>query len=165
MTGIEIRDLEPSDAEACDEIVLSLPYHFGREGGRRDCATAVRSEPGLVAVVAGEVLGFLTYARWFETSAEITWLAVRNERRRTGVGGALVETISQRLVVEGRRLLVVLTVSPSDPGPEPADGYQSTRAFYRKAGFELARDLAGLWDGGDTPVLMVKRLGNASSAV
>jgi hypothetical protein len=27
--------------------------------------------------------------------------------------------------------LLVLTVSPSDPGDEPDDGYQSTRAFYR----------------------------------
>ena len=164
MIAIEIRDLAPGDAETCDEIVLSLPYHFGQEGGRRDCAAAVRSEPGLVAMVEGEVVGFLTYVRRFEVSAEITWLAVRIDRRRTGIGGALVNTISRRLGAEGRRLLVVLTVSPSEPGPEPEDGYQSTRAFYRKAGFELARDLAGLWDGGDTPVIMVKRLGDASAA-
>ena len=29
-----IRDLAPGDADACDAIVLSLPYHFGLEQGR-----------------------------------------------------------------------------------------------------------------------------------
>jgi hypothetical protein len=51
----------------------------------------------------------------------------------------------------------VLTVSPSDEGPEPPDGYQATRAFYRAMGFVLARDLPGLWDA-DTAVLLVRPL-------
>jgi hypothetical protein len=51
----------------------------------------------------------------------------------------------------------VLTVSPSDKGPEPPDGYQATRAFYRAMGFVLARDLPGLWDA-DTAVLLVRPL-------
>jgi hypothetical protein len=50
-----------------------------------------------------------------------------------------------------------LTVSPSDPGEEPPDGYQMTRAFYRQVGFVLARDLPGLWPH-DTAVLMVRSL-------
>jgi hypothetical protein len=43
-----------------------------------------------------------------------------------------------------------LTVSPSDPGWEPRDGYQAI-------GFILARDLPGLWPN-DTAVLLVKPL-------
>jgi hypothetical protein len=62
------------------------------------------------------------------------------------------------LLTEGRTLLIVLTVSPTDDAePEPEDGYQATRAFYVSAGFVLARDLNGLWEG-DIPVLMARWL-------
>jgi ribosomal protein S18 acetylase RimI-like enzyme len=156
--GILIRPLGPRDADTCDRIIASLPYHFGHEQGRRDCAAAVRREDGLVAVEDDEVVGFLTYVPRFEEAAEITWMAVRNDRRRHGVGHALIEGLAERLAAEGTRILVALTVSPSDPGTEPDDGYQSTRAFYRSVGFVLARDLRNEWES-DTAVLMVKPLG------
>jgi ribosomal protein S18 acetylase RimI-like enzyme len=155
---MRIRDLAPGDADACDAIVLSLPYHFGQEQGRADCARAVRSEPGLVAD-DGTVVGFCTFARHFDGSAEITWLAVHADRRGGGVGTKLVDELARRMHGEGRRLLVALTVSASDGPDEIENGYDATRAFYRSAGFVEARDFAGYWgDGGDTPVLMVRPL-------
>jgi hypothetical protein len=87
--GVAIRPLAAGDADRCDQIVASPPYHFGQ--------------------------------------------------------------------AEGRRLLLVLTVSPSDPGPEPPDGDQATRAFYQAVGFTLAMDLPGLWPN-DTAVLLVRPL-------
>ena len=155
-----IRSLGPRDADACDRIIASLPYHFGHEQGRRDCAAAVRSEAGLVAVEDEAVVGFLTYAPRFDEAAEITWMAVRNDRRRRGIGQALIERLSEQLAASGARILVALTVSPSDPGPEPDDGYQATRAFYRSTGFVLARDLRNEWES-DTAVVMVKPLTRA----
>ena len=157
MTGVAVRPLEAADADACDAIVLSLPYHFGHEGGRADCAAAVRRERGLVAVQDSEVVGFLTFVPRFDEAAEITWMAVRAERRRRGIGKALIAALEELVAPEGRRTIVVLTVSPSDPGPEPPDGYQSTRAFYRSVGFVLARDLRNEWES-DTAVLMVRAL-------
>ena len=106
----------------------------------------------------GEVTGFLTYVHRFDEAAEITWMAVRADRRRRGIGHALIDRLTDELEAAGRRTLLVLTVSPSDPGPEPDDGYQSTRAFYRSVGFVLARDLPREWDGGDTAVLLVRSL-------
>jgi ribosomal protein S18 acetylase RimI-like enzyme len=155
---VEVRPLAADDAAACDAIVVGLPYHFGQEQGRRDCAVAVRRDPGLVAVEGGEIVGFLTYVPRFDEAAEITWMAVRADRRRRGVGHALIERLTVELHAAGRRILLVLTVSPSDPGPEPDDGYQSTRAFYRSVGFALGRDLPREWEGGDTAVLLVKSL-------
>jgi ribosomal protein S18 acetylase RimI-like enzyme len=157
MDGTVIRPLASADADACDRIIASLPYHFGHEQGRRDCADAVRRDTGLVAVEDDEVVGFLTYVPRFDEAAEITWMAVRNDRRRRGVGHALIEELSERLRAEGTRILVALTVSPSDPGPEPDDGYRSTRAFYRSSGFVLARDLRNEWES-DTAVVMVRPL-------
>jgi ribosomal protein S18 acetylase RimI-like enzyme len=157
VSAVEVRPLVAADAEACDEIVAGLPYHFGLEDGRRECAAAVRRDPGLVAVEGSEVVGFLTYVPRFDEAAEITWMAVRADRRRGGIGHELIDRLAERLAAEGRRILLVLTVSPSDPGTEPDDGYQSTRAFYRSAGFVLGRDLPREWDG-DTAVILVKSL-------
>ena len=157
MTGVDVRPLEAADADACDAIVLGLPYHFGHEGGRADCAAAVRREAGLVAVEGSHVVGFLTFVPRFDEAAEITWMAVRADRRRRGIGHALIASLEQLLVSEGRRTIVVLTVSPSDPDPEPPDGYQSTRAFYRSVGFVLARELPKEWES-DPAVLLVRFL-------
>jgi ribosomal protein S18 acetylase RimI-like enzyme len=104
-----------------------------------------------------EVVGFLTFVPRFDEAAEITWMAVRSDRRRKGVGHSLIEALEGILREEGRRTVVVLTVSPSDPGPEPEDGYGSTRAFYRQTGFVLARELPREWDS-DTAVLLVKTI-------
>jgi ribosomal protein S18 acetylase RimI-like enzyme len=157
MTNVGIRALEPEDADDCDAIVAGLPYHFAHEQGRLDCAAAVRRDPGLVALEDGAVVGFLTCVHRFDEAAEITWMAVRADRRRRGIGHALIDRLGEQLSAEGRRILLVLTVSPSDPGPERDDGYGSTRAFYRSAGFVLGRDLRGEWDA-DTAVLMVRSL-------
>jgi ribosomal protein S18 acetylase RimI-like enzyme len=157
---VHIRPLRRTDAERCDLIVASLPYHFGQEDGRRACAQAVRSQSGLVAVLDDTVVGFLTLQRHFDHAAEITWMAVHADHRHHGIGRALIGQLCQDLTAEGRRLLLVLTVSPSDPGWEPPDGYQATRAFYQAVGFTLARDLPGLWPD-DTAVLLVRPLPQA----
>ena len=127
-----IRPLDPSDSTACDAIVASLPDWFGLEEGIRECAEAVRTQPGLVAEVDGEVIGFLTVARPYPQTPEISWLAVHARDRRRGVGRALIETLSDQLRNHGDRLVLVKTLSDrSDPGPE----YAETRAFYLAMGF------------------------------
>ena len=153
----EIRALRPADAPACDAIVASLPYHFGHEEGRRECAAAVRSQQGLVGVEDGEVVGFLTILPRFDEAAEITWMAVHADKRRHGVGHALIDRLCDDLIAERCRLLITFTVSPSDTDEEPPDGYQATRAFYRKVGFVPARDFPDLWPG-DLAVLLVRPL-------
>ncbi len=165
MTVVEVLPLRPdAHAEACDAIVAGLTYHFGNAEGRRLCATAVRVEDGLVAVQDDAVVGFLTFARRFDDVAEITWMAVRAELRGRGVGTALVDRFAETMSDEGRRLLIVLTVSPSedDAAEDVRDataggGYAATRAFYRARGFALVRDLPGLWPG-DLAVLMARAL-------
>ncbi|MFI5393500.1 MAG: GNAT family N-acetyltransferase, partial [Myxococcota bacterium] len=56
-----------------------------------DCAFAVRNDPGLVAEQDDTVVGFCTFGRRFDRSAEITWLAVHADRRGGGAGTRLVE--------------------------------------------------------------------------
>jgi N-acetylglutamate synthase-like GNAT family acetyltransferase len=137
-----IRPLAPADAEACDAIVLTLPYHFGDEGGRDQCARAVRTQQGLVAVEDGDVVGFLTLDRHDPRSAEITWMAVRADRRGRGIGRRLIERCASDLSGDGVEFLSVLTVAESEPDWRETDNYADTRAFYRALGFVPLRELA-----------------------
>jgi GNAT superfamily N-acetyltransferase len=128
-----IRPLEPEhDSAACDAIVASLPDWFGLDVGIRECASAVRTQPGLVAEVDGAVAGFLTLARPYPRTPEISWLAVHARHRRRGIGRALIVALSDQLRTQGDRLVLVKTLSDrTDPGPE----YAETRAFYLAMGF------------------------------
>ena len=75
-------------------------------------------------------IGFLTHQHHFQGSSEITWMAVHGDHRRQGIGHALTDRVCDLLRTEGRRFLLVLTVSPTDDSDaEPPDGYQATRAF------------------------------------
>jgi hypothetical protein len=56
---LEVRPLTVRDAPTCDQIILSLPRHFGYESGRQACAQAVRTQEGWAAVSNGRKVGFL----------------------------------------------------------------------------------------------------------
>jgi GNAT superfamily N-acetyltransferase len=144
-SGVAIRRLMAADAPACDEVVRSLPYHFGDPDGQRECAEAVRSSAGLVAVRDGRVIGFLTVVHHFATTSEITGMAVHADHRDQGVGRSLIRRLTGQLRAEGRRLLLVLTQSSLEEEPGVADGYNRTRAFYQVVGFIPARELPDLW--------------------
>jgi GNAT superfamily N-acetyltransferase len=155
------RELERRDAAACDAIVASLPYHFGLESGRRDCAAAVRSQAGLVAEAGGDVVGFLTWRPWYAAAREITWMAVHRAHRGGGAGRDLIE----HLVRESRpsvRYLVVTTLAESTPEPGVEDGYARTRRFYTRNGFDPVWEPSGWWSGDNQAVVMVRVLAPAT---
>jgi ribosomal protein S18 acetylase RimI-like enzyme len=157
VSAVVIRALTPADAEACDAVILSLPYHFGNAAGRAECARAVREDDGLVAERAGRVVGFLIVKRHYARAAEISWLAVEDGQRGQGVGSALVEQLCATLRAEGRQLLLVMTLSDSYDESAVEDSYARTRAFYRRLGFIEAREFADLWPG-NPALLFVKVL-------
>ena len=152
-----IRALAHTDAEACDAVVRTLPYHFGHEGGQAECARAVRTQDGFVAVEEGEVVGFLTLLRHDPRSAEVTWMAVRADRRRRGIGRRLIELAVDDLARDGVKLLSLLTVAESEPEERESDNYADTRAFYDALGFVPLRELAlESWD--ERAVMLVRRV-------
>jgi ribosomal protein S18 acetylase RimI-like enzyme len=148
-----IRPLDPaSDADTCDAIVRGLPEWFGMQEGIDQAKIAVRTNDGLVATEADEVVGFLTWSRPRPVSAEITWMAVRADRRRHGHGRALIDGLVERLAADRTRLLFVKTLSDT----EPYAPYAETRRFYQASGFQPALDL-DLW-GPDNPALLFVRV-------
>ena len=91
----------------------------GLPDGVAECAAAVRSQPGLVALdSAGAVVAFLTYRSQHAASAEITWMAVRYDRRRRSLGRTFIDAMVRRASSRGERLLFVITLGPSvaEPG-------------------------------------------------
>jgi GNAT superfamily N-acetyltransferase len=120
--------------------------------GVAECALAVRTSHGFVATDAGDVVGFLTDERRSASVWEITWMAVRADRRGHGIGSQLVTALIERLPRDAR-LLIVKTLSDrdGDPGPE----YGATRAFYLARGFRPVAEL-DLWGPGNPCQLLAR---------
>jgi len=148
-----VRELEPRDAAACDAIVAGLPEWFGNEQGIRECALAVRSHAGIVATDEAGV-GFLTWTHDRERDvAEITWMAVRADLRRHGIGRSLLGALIDRLREEQVHRLDVKTLSERASYPP----YAETRGFYLANGFEWVAEL-DIWDEDDPAVLLSRSL-------
>jgi len=145
-----IRELRPGDAAACDAIVAGLPDWFGDPIGVRECASAVRWQPGLIATDDAIVRGFLTWIR-HAGAAEITWMAVRADHRRSGIGRALLDALVAQLRDAGVAELRVKTLSSRHPDL----GYAETRAFYGALGFEPVAEL-DIW-GPENPAVLLRR--------
>lgn len=126
-THLEVRPLAIGDAPTCDQIILSLPRHFGYETGRAACAQAVRTSEGWVATLDGRVVGFLTVQPQNATTVEVTWMAVHAERRGQGIGRRLIERLRQETQAQGYRLLLVSTLAPSYEGDTGVRSKRATR--------------------------------------
>lgn len=157
-TQIEVRPLAVADALTCDQIILTLPRHFGYESGRQACALAVRTSEGWVAVSDGRVVGFLTVQPHNATTVEITWMAVHADLRGQGIGRQLIERLRKALQAQGYRLLLVSTLAPSyegDTGGQPEEGYAATRAFYHQVGFLDICEVPLYWGVDSDPALLL----------
>ena len=149
-----IRPFEPRDADACDAIVAGLPDWFGNADGIRQAAEAVRTHEGLAAEEDDELVGFLTLVHPYSTTSEISWMAMRRDHHRTGLGRALVDAAVDLVAARGVRLLTVKTLSDrEDPGPE----YAQTRAFYLAVGFVPVAEL-DIWGPENPCQLLAKPL-------
>ncbi len=152
---LEVRPLTSGDALACDQIILSLPHHFGNESGRQMCAKAVRTNEGWVAVLDGRVVGFLTLQLHGVTTIEITWMAVHANLRGQGIGRRLIERLRQEMQAREYRLLLVATFAPSYDEGSVEDGYAATRAFYQAVGFLALCEVSLYWGIGSDPALLL----------
>lgn len=154
---VSIRPLAPADAPACDAIILSLPEFFGHEGGRADCAAAVRSQAGWVAEEDGRVIGFATWLQRTSVTAEVTWMAVHRDRRHHGTGTTVIERVVADLVEHGYKLALVMTSAASKQPATGPDTYEPTRRFWISRGFLPLTEL-DIWDT-NIALLLVRPLG------
>lgn len=143
-----------SAASEAERILRALPEWFGIEDALRRYVADVARMPTFVARVDGEVVGFLTLHRHFETAAEVHVVGVLPRFHRRGVGRQLQRRAEDWLVEAGVEYLQVKTIGPSSPDPN----YARTRRFYRSMGFAPLEELPTLWDAHNPCLILVKRL-------
>jgi GNAT superfamily N-acetyltransferase len=80
---------------------------------------------------------------------DLYWIVVDARVQGRGAGKALVAFVLARMRELGGRLLVAETAGRAE--------YAPTRAFYDRAGFELASEIADFYDVGDSKVTYVIR--------
>ena len=153
---MKIRRLEPADIGACEQILHALPEWFGIEESNRAYIRDLETLPSYVAIVDGEVAGFLSLKHHFSTATEIHVLAVERSLHRRGVGRALVERAEAGLRAAGVALLQVKTLGPSNPD----EGYRKTREFYAALGFLALEETTTRWGPDNPALIMVKMLGS-----
>ena len=149
-----VRRLEENDVEPCLAILRGLPEFFTpdvpetvRHELARDVAWVVEED---------EPVGFAVVARRSAATAEITWAAVRADRRALGHGTHLVETVLAKLAADGVRVVEVKTLDRS-AGYQP---YEATIAFWEGRGFvqiDMIDPLPG-WQPGNPSAIYVAAL-------
>ena len=134
-------------------IAAALPDWFGNAEGLCQMEASLRADQGVVIRDAdGAIAGFATIARPFATTWEIAWMAVDPARHQQGLGRLLVEAVVALAQAEGGHMLVVKTLSATDPSPE----YAATRAFYARMGFLPIAEVPEHW-GPENPCLILAR--------
>ena len=84
-------------------------------------------------------------------TVEITYLAVRADHRREGVGRALVNAVRDHALAIGAQSICLLTLGPS----AASEFYAETIAFYQAIGFWRTKEVyLSAWGGAPT-LLMV----------
>jgi GNAT superfamily N-acetyltransferase len=144
--------LQESYAESCVEVVRTLPEWFGYPGALEDVGKATASQAGFVALDAGgETVGFVALQPNFHESLEITYLAIRADHRREGLGRALVKSVRDHALSTGSQSVCLLTLGPS----ADSEPYRATVAFYEAVGFWRTKELHLTNWGGAPTLLMV----------
>lgn len=155
--AIDVRRLRSEDAPACDAVIASLPYHFGLDSGRQECAEAVRRQDGLAAVSRRRRrrLPHLAAVVPVQPGDHVDGRPRRAARRRhrAGAGRAPGRRECRACALRRRH----------DPlggvaGARVDDGCARTRLFYERNGFEPVWEPAGWWDAENQAVLMMRRL-------
>ena len=144
------------DVDGCMAIARSLDTHFNEKAIERMPGDLV-SQRLFVARDGDTVTGFITVADGGEEVVEISWMAVRPDHQRKGVGTALMHHTERELASEGYRALLVRTLAPT----VEYEPYEVTRSFYRAMGFALDRviDPYPEWGPGNPCAVYKKTIG------
>lgn len=144
-----------------ERILRTLPQWFGIEAALRDYANSTAVLPTWFAEQRGEVAGFLTLVRHFESSWEIHCMAVAAASRGGGVGRALVEAAVDAISCERAGFLHVKTLSQS----HESVAYAQTRSFYAALGFAPLLKLPEYWSVENPCLVMLRKIDPAAQRV
>jgi len=133
---VSLRPATPADAPAMLAVARQLPQWFN-EGGYEQMSRDFPDHRGVVAVLDGQIVGFVT---WWPSpeqpdAMEITWLGVAPHLRARGIGRQLVAAMEESLRTNGIHTVTVSTLAATVDYPP----YEETRQFYGRLGFRSER--------------------------
>src|SRR5262249_55477742 len=129
VSPIYIRPMALADHAAVLCLATELGEWFNADG-LREIATDLRYQPGFVAEIEGQIIGFVVISV-YEARGRIGWLGVQRGRQRMGFGRRLVGAVVRRMSGDGIKEVFVDTLGDS----VEYEPYAKTRAFYRALGF------------------------------
>jgi len=133
ITEMIIRPFVTSDIGQINIITHSLHPKWFDKKALVNIPKDIQTAKTYVAEINNEVLGFISYYAQ-DGVARISWMGVKPDKHRLGIGRKLVETIEKELKEIGVTSLTVETVVKQ----EPFDGsYDLTMKFYRALGFSI----------------------------
>ncbi len=154
MTRVRIEPLVPEAVADCERILRSLPQWFGIPESIDRYVASLASLTTFVALVDGEVAGFVALARPLPESVEIHVMAIDPAHHREGLGRLLIRQAQTWAAEQQARLLYVTTLAASVEYPP----YEATRAFYRAMGFVPLLETTAPWGDENPALVMVKAL-------
>jgi len=154
MSEIKIIEDEGQKSLVCQEILRDLREWFEVESAVMEYIAKVRDRLFVMAVIDGAPIGFISIEDVNEYVSEIYVMGIKRDFHRHGVGRQLLAFVEGKLVSQGKKYLLVKTLSERRPDKQ----YDQTRAFYKRVGFLPLYEL-DIW-GEDNPcLLMIKSLG------
>lgn len=111
----------------------------------------------LVAVTDLKAVGYICYGETplTEGTWDIYWIAVSPERKRQGLGHALLEAAEEKIREAGGRLVLIETSSQ--------DEYRGTRDFYEDRGYGLIAHIPDFYTPGDDLIILRKAIKNVTA--
>jgi ribosomal protein S18 acetylase RimI-like enzyme len=109
---------------------------------------------GYNVLVSGDsaISGYICYGPTplTEGTWDVYWIAVAEEEKGRGMGGALLAYAEDRIKEANGRLIVIETSSQA--------GYERTRRFYQKHAYETIAQITDFYAPGDDKIILQKRL-------
>jgi GNAT superfamily N-acetyltransferase len=112
------------------EVASDLRTHFDDNAMERMPQDLVEHDL-YVAEEGDDVVGFLTLLRRSDAVGDVSWMGVRRDHWRRGIGAALVGRAANDLADDGGTVMTVHTLADT----VEYEPYEVTRAFYRAMGF------------------------------
>ena len=153
------RAKSAKQVDACIAIAKALPDFFTAQGVS-DMSRDLQKHLSYVTMSANETVGFAAINKKNKHVAEISWMAVKPERQRRGIGSALVGHLAKELSSQGVKLLEVKTLATHADLAAFERTYGKTRRFYEKTGFIHLDtiDPYPAWEPGNPCAIYVKVL-------
>lgn len=154
-----IRQATANDKDSLLAIALATglftPEALAGFGEMMDDQLSGADEQCWIADDEGGIVGAAYYAP--EPFAEGVWnlyfIGVHPDKQGKGRGSALIQYVEERLQKRGDRLLLVETSAQ--------DSFESTRAFYRKNGYDEEARIRDYYKAGDDKIIFCKSLNSA----